>query len=483
MNHAPLQGSLAYALLALGLAGVPSLSALAGQAKGSASVAAPQAENKASSKTERPDGPWQVFGRVTDQDGKPFAGVDVTAYCGMGTLRNTGVATSRADGRYELSFGPGMVFTRGDGTSLQVATISAHKPGYFEENLNRQGGCLAAEKLPGEDAIKRWGSRKDRVFLPDRPMELNFVMRPAVRVAGKLIDEQGQPLAGYGVGLIGPDNPPSMGAVRGTQADKQGRFSLEDIPTTFRFQFTVGKAVRQYPWDDSWASGALRFENPDRGDLRAWFGDREIRIQEFEIRIEGPGAHHQTATPIAGNAGVLNLTAVGPSDVLERNAKLLVAKSAVLTLRNSPRQDLSRSLITESVPAAPAYEPTTRLTRTRPNQTGEFTISFENPRDCDLEPGKHQVIFQVFVGASQKPIRQKIFRQLEVLRAGRYQVPVKIPPEWIDDSSVSITFLSIQPDHAAWLKSFFQDGKGTKYSGIWTGDGGVMPAIPFDRPR
>lgn len=59
-------------------------------------------------------------------------------------------------------------------------------------------------------------------------------------------------------------------------------------------------------------------------------------------------------------------------------------------------------------------------------------------------------------------------------------MPVKIPPDWIDDSRYSITFLSLQPDHAAWVKSFFQDDKGTKYSGIWTGDDGFIPAILFD---
>ncbi len=66
---------------------------------------------------------------------------------------------------------------RGHGRSLQAATITAHKPGYFEENLNRQGDCLAASGPPSEQEIKAWSGRKDRVFVPDRPLELNFVMR------------------------------------------------------------------------------------------------------------------------------------------------------------------------------------------------------------------------------------------------------------------------------------------------------------------
>jgi hypothetical protein len=49
--------------------------------------------------------------------------------------------------------------------------------------------------------MKRWNSRKDRLFLHDRPLELNFVMRPSGHLAGRLVDEQGKPLAGYSVSL------------------------------------------------------------------------------------------------------------------------------------------------------------------------------------------------------------------------------------------------------------------------------------------
>jgi hypothetical protein len=57
---------------------------------------------------------------------------------------------------------------------------------------------------------------------------------------------------------------------------------------------------------------------------------------------------------------------------------------------------------------------------------------------------------------------------------------VQIEPEWIDDSRVSLTFVTIQPDHDAWVRSFFHEGKGTKYSGIWADDGNLLPAIPFE---
>jgi beta-lactamase regulating signal transducer with metallopeptidase domain len=81
-------------------------------------------------------------------------------------------------------------------------------------------------------------------------------------------------------------------------------------------------------------------------------------------------------------------------------------------------------------------------------------------------------------GASQKPIREKIFRQLDI-EEGRYEVPVKVPPDLVNDSRVSLTFVTIQPDHDAWVKAFFREGKGTTYKGIWTSDGDVLPAIPI----
>ena len=413
---------------------------------------------------------------MTDQDGKPLAGVEVRAFCGMGTLRCTGSASSGDDGRYELNFGPGILILGDKGASLQAATISAIMPGHFEENLNRQGGCVAAPAMPDDVQLKQWDGSKDRLFLPGHPLEINFKMRPAARVSGRLVDEQGKPLAGYSVGLGGVDNPPSMGAVSSCVADAKGRFTLEDIPTTFRYQFGVRKSNPKPPWDDSWASAALRFERPEQGDLRAWFGDRKIRIQELEIRIVGPGVHGRTAMPVAANAGVLHVTANNASDVLEKSKPLLAVKTAVLTLRNSRQRDPKPSLITESVPAATDETPT-RLTRTRPNEAGEFTISFQNPRGLDPKKGKEQVVFQLFVGVSKQPVRERIFRQLEI-QDGRYEVQVMVPPEWIDDSRVSITFLTIQPNHEAWIKSFFDQGQGTSYKGLWAGDDATLAAIP-----
>jgi hypothetical protein len=362
MTHPPIQDFSYWTLVSVGLVSLVVVGSLFSQPNGVPPVPAPRTEKKAAPPSDQPRERWRAFGRVTDQAGQPLAGVEVSAHCGYGTLRRTGVAISSEHGRYELSFGPGISYVDRSGTPTQAATITAHKAGYFEVNLNRQGDCVAADVLPSEEVIKSRAGRTDRVFLPDRPLEVNFVMRPAGRVAGWLVDEQGQPLIRYSVALSEADIPPSSNVMCSTETDKQGRFSLEDIPTTFRFQFEVRKADPKPPWDDSWASAPLRFEKPDTGDVRAWFGNREIRLQEFVLRVAGPGVHGRSATPIAGKLGVLNLTVGSPTDLLERSDSLLVAKSAALTLSNAPRQDLSQSLTIESVPVTPASEAKTQRT-------------------------------------------------------------------------------------------------------------------------
>ncbi|MCA1694258.1 MAG: carboxypeptidase-like regulatory domain-containing protein, partial [Actinobacteria bacterium] len=195
------------------------------------------------------DLPWKAFGKVTDPEGRPLAGVDVWASCGMGTLRRTGSATSGEGGRYELNFGPGILVLRDRGAVLHATVVGAHKPGYFEENLNRQGGCTGADGEPTEEQLKTWDAKKDRVFLPGKPLEINFVMRPAGRVSGKLVDEQGKPLPGYSVSLTGAALAPASSVWASCKADEQGRFTLEDIPTTYRFQFEVRMARVKPPWD------------------------------------------------------------------------------------------------------------------------------------------------------------------------------------------------------------------------------------------
>ena len=54
-----------------------------------------------------PTMPWVVTGTVVTESGQPLAGVDVIAHTGIGSLKAGGRTVSKADGTFELRFGPG----------------------------------------------------------------------------------------------------------------------------------------------------------------------------------------------------------------------------------------------------------------------------------------------------------------------------------------------------------------------------------------
>ena len=179
---------------------------------------------------EASPGRWLAIGRVTDETGHPLPGVELSAHSGIGSLRKTGSATTGLDGRYRLEFGPGMTFERGS-KAVQAATIIASKPGYFERNLNRQGDCVAGFVQP--DAPDELGSRAaERLFLPGRPMTLDFVMQPAAVLEGKFVEtSHGWSVREQSFYLTGPDLPPSSSVLASVATDRHGNFHIDAIPT------------------------------------------------------------------------------------------------------------------------------------------------------------------------------------------------------------------------------------------------------------
>ena len=175
--------------------------------------------------TTRPS--FAVVGRITDGDGKPIEGVEVWASCGWGTLLPTGNTSSGRDGRYRLTFGPGMHLQR-DGhwaVGTQAATISARREGFFEKNLGRQGDLLMSDE-PSPALGKAAG-----IVRPNQPYQVDFVMLPAASVEGQLLDDKGQPIADRVLYLSGKELPPSCSVLASARADKEGRFRFGSIPT------------------------------------------------------------------------------------------------------------------------------------------------------------------------------------------------------------------------------------------------------------
>lgn len=191
--------------------------------------------------------PWIAFGRVTDVAGRPVAGARISAHCGIGTLMPTGNALSDSNGMYELRFAPGVLSSIKD--MVQAATISVQHSGFFETNLHRQGGLIAAMQLP-ERPI-RWGNKTTNdLFLPGAPRRVDFVLAPAATIKGMVLNASGKPLVDARVGLTGDVLPPACSVLAEHRTDREGRFQFGNVPTGYEFRLYVedgGKDWREWP--------------------------------------------------------------------------------------------------------------------------------------------------------------------------------------------------------------------------------------------
>jgi hypothetical protein len=304
--------------------------------------------NVARLQADKPRGQFQVHGRITDKNGQPMEGVEVRSHIGMGTLFQGDGAISNKDGNYELFFDANF-------GSQPSAIISAHRDEYFEQNLNRQGHLVALREKPSDEVLDHWDVHAPRLILPHKPIQLDFVMQPAGRLAGTLVDEYGKPAVGYSVSLAGSQMPPGCSVIAHTKTERDGRFGLGNIPTTFRYQLVIHSRKPTTPGLDSWASAGLRFDQSNTEDVHAWFGNREIRVQDFVVRVDGEGTHQRTSCAIAGKRGQLNLKANDSAEILERSDQRLILSAATLTLCNDVAEQLSNSLISDKSPVFPAY--------------------------------------------------------------------------------------------------------------------------------
>ncbi len=206
---------------------------------------------------------WLVTGHVTDAEGAPLPGVEITAHCGAGSLRQTGIALTDERGDYALEFRQGVMFVN-DASGLQACTIAPHKPGMIERNLHRQGDLLMAKRTPDEDELRAWGvapakgeaprngapndraapvdasaapdagstaATTGRVVYPHRPGRVDFVMIPAGEISGRLIDSSGAPFVDHYVSLDADELPPSSSALASMKTDAAGRFRFSEVPS------------------------------------------------------------------------------------------------------------------------------------------------------------------------------------------------------------------------------------------------------------
>lgn len=242
-------------------------------------------------------GPFVAFGRVTDEQGRPMEGVEVRANCGIGTLFPTGRTNSDSNGVYRVAFGPGFLMNRDDthpfGVGFQVATISATTPGYFDQNLGRQGNLAMTDRATVGDEAKRFSG----LVKPHEPYHLDFVLAPSATVTGWLVDEQERPIAGQRLYLSGEELPPSQSVLASSNTDSEGRFQFDQVPTS-------------HSW---W----LSLTDSQTG--------QEVVTQSMTFPVAG---EHQVKLRCSREAGTgknaLGLTTVGPQSVGRHWARLVV---------------------------------------------------------------------------------------------------------------------------------------------------------------
>ncbi len=211
--------------------------------------------------TEQPR--WFAEGSVVGPDGKPMKDVEIWVHSGIGSLKGGSMGHTDAQGKYRVEFHRGMLMGR-ESSQLQVANITAYRPGFAEKNLNRHGAGTMAVRAVGAQELKNYGAASSSLALPGVARKVDFVMVPAGRIEGRLVgtgsfsrmtpamaretkpkgelpivgaDERNRsPLAGWKVWLTGPELPPASSVYASAFTDQQGRFVVEDIPVGFKWK-------------------------------------------------------------------------------------------------------------------------------------------------------------------------------------------------------------------------------------------------------
>ena len=193
---------------------------------------------------------YVVSGRVTGADGKPIEGVDVRAHCGIGTLRRTGETVTARDGTYRLRFRPGAWMISDDGshrTGTQAATVFAVKSGFVEQHLCRAGNLAMSDMSDDDPDFEKSTEHYAGVVRAGQEYKnLDFVMLPAARVEGVLVDAEGKTIASKSIALDVADAalPPSSSVFASAQTGEQGRFAFDAVPTGLECWFSISEFSR-----------------------------------------------------------------------------------------------------------------------------------------------------------------------------------------------------------------------------------------------
>ena len=183
---------------------------------------------------------WIVEGRVSDDTGEPVEGADIHVSAGQGTLQVTGMGKTDTHGHYRVEFGPGYLVAKSDRMgSLQAAIVHVSKDGFEERDLCHPGDLQMAWSLTKQQLAGGWQPGPQRVFLPGKPLSVDFVLVPAARIEGTLLDKEGKPIPNREIVLTGDRLRPASGVYAFTRTDAEGRFTFKDVSTLHAWSFSI----------------------------------------------------------------------------------------------------------------------------------------------------------------------------------------------------------------------------------------------------
>lgn len=183
---------------------------------------------------------WIVEGRVVDAENKPVPDADVRVSCGVGSLHVTGEGKTDADGRYRVTFGPGIMMAKQDRVgALQAALVYVGKDGYAEKNLCEAGNLQMAWALTKLQLTGSGPRGPTMTFLPGKSLAVDFVLVPAAQIQGTLIDKSGKPVANRKIIITGDRLGPGGSIYDSASTDAQGRFTFKDVSTVHAWSFSI----------------------------------------------------------------------------------------------------------------------------------------------------------------------------------------------------------------------------------------------------
>jgi hypothetical protein len=214
---------------------------------------------------------------------------------------------SRADGRYgqegtaeapaEIIMAPaarvvGRVVSRFPSVGvggLKVGVQGSHEShGIWQDTQTDAGGRFAFDGLDEGtaniflmdhpvDGPWTYRAAADARLTPGQTTEVEIELIRGVQVEGRVIDADGRPVAGIGVGVYGPIRPRSGAAIVSMKTDQDGRYRFRLPPG--ETYFYVCEAVP--------AAGGEIFSGGQTADIPA--DAREFRVPPIEFRRGAPG--------------------------------------------------------------------------------------------------------------------------------------------------------------------------------------------------